>query len=408
MSAPELAIAAALRRGLAAVPMGARVAQQRQRLLDTIRLQSATRTRRWDPTWVWAGVAGAALAAALVVMLPHSTTIAEPVKAALTGAPLKEGGWIETVDTPQTLTFSEGSRVQVAGHSKARIGRLSTEAANIILESGKIHAKITKDTGLTWTIAAGPYRVRVVGTEFDVEWNFASQRFAVRVQEGNVRVAGAALPREGLALVPGQTLERTPPQIATADPVQPTPAPRTGETNGPAKAVRSARHGAPPAHASTISWQQLARDGKYAKALRAAQSMGIAAQLDGANAEDLLLLANTARYAGDGRTAHAAFIRLRERYPGDRTASLAAFSLGKLAIDTEGNPAEAARWFKTFLQESPRGDLAAGARARLMNALLAQGDRNGAESVARDYLEFHPGGPQRDTARALLGAPKSQ
>ena len=119
-------------------------------------------------------------------------------------------------------------------------------------------------------------------------------------------------------------------------------------------------------------------------------------------------MANTARYAGDTKAARTAFVRLRERYPGDRTASLAAFSLGKLAIDTEGNPAEAARWFRTFLQESPRGDLAAGARARLINALLEMGDRKGAEAVARDYLAFHPDGPQRDTARALLGTTKSR
>jgi hypothetical protein len=125
-------------------------------------------------------------------------------------------------------------------------------------------------------------------------------------------------------------------------------------------------------------------------------------------ADDLLLLANTARYAGDIVSARAAFIKLRERHAGHSASLLAAFSLGRLASDSANDAAEAARWFRVFLAESPRGDLAAGARARLMNTLLKVGDQAGAAAVARDYLTYHPTGPHSTTARSLVKSPKSR
>jgi hypothetical protein len=73
-----------------------------------------------------------------------------------------------------------------------------------------------------------------------------------------------------------------------------------------------------------------------------------------------------------------------------------------LAADGEREPREAIRWLRTLLHESPTGDLAASARARLMDLLTKQGDRAGAAQIARDYLEYHPDGPHADLARTLL------
>ena len=117
---------------------------------------------------------------------------------------------------------------------------------------------------------------------------------------------------------------------------------------------------------------------------------------------DLLLLANAARYSGDVGRAREALTKLRERFRGRSGASLAALHFAKIAEDMTHEPAEATRWLRTFLRESPDSDLAAGARASLMSLLLRAGDRGGARAVAEDYLRRHPNGQHAADARALV------
>jgi len=80
----------------------------------------------------------------------------------------------------------------------------------------------------------------------------------------------------------------------------------------------------------------------------------------------------------------------------------AALLLASQAEDRDKNSVEAERWLRTFLKESPQGELAAGARARLLAMLLRKGARAEAEQVARDYLRLHPTGQHVAQARAVL------
>jgi hypothetical protein len=75
--------------------------------------------------------------------------------------------------------------------------------------------------------------------------------------------------------------------------------------------------------------------------------------------------------------------------------------LARLSGDLEGNSGESVRWLKTYLTEAPRGDLAASARARLMDLLWDRGEAGAAQAVARDYLRFHPKGAHAQFARSL-------
>jgi TolA-binding protein len=120
------------------------------------------------------------------------------------------------------------------------------------------------------------------------------------------------------------------------------------------------------------------------------------------SAKDLLLLANTARYAGSANEARGALLKLRERFPGSPSAAHAALLLASQAEDRDKNQNEAERWLRTFLSESPQGELAAGARARLLALLLRRGAQAEAEQVARDYLRLHPAGPHTAQAHAVL------
>ncbi len=409
-----------LSEGLEPSPAGARLRWQRARLLESIKQEHQGRTRwqgstRGLPAKLAFGltlglaIGGVYFATSPESALPHELT------ASLDATPLAEGGWIETGARSEKIEFSEGSQVKLLEGSKARIGRLGPEHAELMLESGRLDAHIIKHTGIHWTIAAGPYRVHVVGTQFSVEWDFTRERFRVAVEEGEVRVSGGNdLPAAGTSLRAGQSLLRSGrserptalPEPGEVPPIRPfaaRPDPAPPQVTGTLRA-RSRESGSP----AVPHWRELARRGRYTEALASARKLGLSKLSASLGADDMLLLANSARYAGDTRTARATFLELRQRHAGQPAARLAAFSLGRLASDADHDPGQAARWFRTFLSESPRGDLAAGARARLMNNLLKLGDEAGAQAVARDYLRYHPDGPQSDTARSLVNAAQSR
>jgi tetratricopeptide (TPR) repeat protein len=146
----------------------------------------------------------------------------------------------------------------------------------------------------------------------------------------------------------------------------------------------------------------LARKGEYKAAFEAANRLGFDSILVEEDAKSLLLLANTARYAGRAQLAKKAYEALRRRHSGSANARIAAFYLARVAQDATGQPRVAVRWLETYLREAPSGHLAASARARLIDTLLQLGDRAGARRVARDYIRLHPKGPHIELARSLL------
>jgi hypothetical protein len=266
-------------------------------------------------------------------------------------------------------------------------------------------------------VTAGPYRVHVVGTLFHVLWNARTQRFVVDVSRGEVRVSGGDLPPGGVSVKQHERLERG--SAAIAPPAKPELSPEPLVAPSPLAEVEpsplvkpsfgaQARDQGPPAQSAPRSeqetWQSLASRGMYAEALSAAENQGLTQLLARESAADLLLLGNSARFASQSEPARRAYLSLRERFPGTASASLSAYYLARLAGDLDKNSGEAVRWLRVFLSESPRGDLAASARARLMDLLRKQGDALGARSVARQYLELHPTGPHAELARSILAA----
>jgi transmembrane sensor len=83
-------------------------------------------------------------------------------------------------------------------------------------------------------------------------------------------------------------------------------------------------------------------------------------------------------------------------------AALAAFSLGKLLLDTAGRPAEAARAFARCLSLSPPRSLAEDAWFRLAEAHAKSGNAAEAAAAARQYRARYPAGRHAlDVARWL-------
>lgn len=381
------------------------LAAQRDRVLSALTKPS----RAPRPSLVFAACATLGTAAAAAGLVAQERT--SPPRAALQGAwqgrSLPERSRVVApAERGETLSFSDGSRVALGARAEIALSKLAPEQARLELARGHLDATIQKGTGRAWTVAAGPYSVRVVGTAFTVDWDAGNRSFAVNVREGKVLVTGSNLGRAGVLLGPGERLER---QGSPAEQAQGAAATSEQQPNGPPPSTPKARPTSSLAETAIASslepdFRSQAARGDYAAAIVAARRAGfdrLAAEL---SAKDLLLLANTARYAGSASEARGALLKLRERFPGSPSAAHAALLLASQAEDRDKNQNEAERWLRTFVMESPQGELAAGARARLLAMLVRRRARAEAEQIARDYLRLHPSGPHVAQAQAVLQA----
>lgn len=402
-----------LSRALGTGPSGRALAKQRATLL--LRLPQGEKRKAPRP-WMFVAATVAALALAISV----SSWSRRQADTTWQGAPMTTAGALDTGDAAGVLEFASGSRFEFEPHSRARLSRSEAHHTEVVLEAGRVEADVRRKSQADWSIVAGPYVVRVVGTRFSVAWDPDRRDFAVEVTRGEVRVFGMNLPSEGVAVRAGGKLERRaegPAQVGAAGTT-------SGDTAGLDTEPKNTEKGAlqDPTHEEpqatqlpektarssgrdTAQWRELAARGRYDEALQLASRQGLSGWIETGTAADLLLLGNAARFAGRPDESRRLYLGLRKRHGSAPEAQLAAFSLARLAADVERRPDQAIHWLRVFLRESPRGDLAASARARLMDTLAREGQRDAAAEVARDYLRNHPGGPHAEMARTLVGSP---
>ncbi|HVY31189.1 MAG TPA: FecR domain-containing protein [Polyangiaceae bacterium] len=400
---PQRNLGDALGAALDTGPSRRSLAAQREQVL------AALEKPRWagKPSLVLTTCAVVGVAAALYLTLARFNPTKEALRGAWQGRSLPESSRVVApAERGETLSFSDGSRVELGARAEIALSKLAPEQARLELARGHLDATIRKGTGRAWTVAAGPYSVHVVGTAFTVDWDAGTRLFAVNVREGKVLVTGHDLREGGVLLGPGERLERqdSPAVGATAAAAPHEPQLGVPQPQSPAPEPSSARAEAAVGSSSEPDFRAAAARGNYAAAIVAARRTGFERLEAELSAKDLLMLANTARYAGSASEARGALLKLRERFPGSPSSAHAALLLASQAEDRDKNRAEAERWLRTFLEESPQGELAAGARARLLALLLGRGARAEAEQVARDYLRLHPGGPHAAQAQAVLQA----
>jgi TolA-binding protein len=265
-----------------------------------------------------------------------------------------------------------------------------------------------------WRLSLGPYSVHVVGTRFGVEFDPANEVLTLEVHEGRVVASGCHL-GEGRPVHAGERLSascktRQLELVAgerrhTIEPAaQPTRAPAEAETAPPNASARPETASvATPAASKPASWRELLARGDYKGGFSAAKLAGFERECETSGSAELMALGDAARFSGQTAAAEHAYLTLRRRFPGDGRAALAAFSLARIAFDQRGAHAAAARWFETYLRESPGGPLAREALGRLMESLQRSGQSDRARSVAEQYVARHPRGPHAELARRLVG-----
>jgi TolA-binding protein len=396
------------------------VRRARKGFIDYVATRNAGGARERRASWLpglrgWSlGLTGVAAVAAAVMVwsrLPITFQVdsdAEPAAVAGTAGDLIEANSV----VPTSLRFSEGSSIILERGGQLRVLSLASNGARVLVEKGAADVAIAHRHGPgRWRFEAGPMTVDVTGTRFRVDWNPDNRSFAIDMKEGSVVLGGDCLGGVPRRVQRGDSLHLTcgPAAAATTAPAKSATAaspaiPEEQEKPAPTHAPHVvARHAARDARAADEpDWRALIAAGHYSEGVRAAERIGWNRVCRGANAVELLALADAARLSGETARAVEALVMLRQRFPGTSSAATGAFSLGRLAFEKRGAYGEAARWFAIYLDEQPHGPLMGDAVGRLMEARQRAGDRPAARRDAQNYLQRFPEGPYAGTARAIL------
>jgi ferric-dicitrate binding protein FerR (iron transport regulator) len=412
-----------------------------------------TLQRRGRLAWLF----GFSMAAAAAAGVSFWMTSREPRSAVLTfsvvGGSVSDGGYVRAGATPGTeLRFSDGSTLALDPGTSTRITDLNANGSRVLLESGYARVHVTPRPRARWTVDAGPYSVRVVGTEFDIRWSGSEEMFDVALHKGSIIVTGPLATR-GLTMEAGQHLvanvkqgeifldraprtgstgatgatqaeaealgdEAAPPAAARPEPTPPADVGARGAERAlpaPSGARGThARSGLPVAGAvasaasdsPSASWSKRVAEGDFRGVVAEAQRRGLDATLGAAPAPELAALADAARYVLRRDVARRALLAERERFPKSREGREAAFFLGGLSEDEPG--AEASRaaldWYDHYLSDSPQGAYAPHALGREMVLVHRLRGAEAARPIAVEYLRRFPNGPYAGPARKLTEA----
>ena len=395
---------------------------------------------------VLGGVAALAAAAALVVgwqalRQPETLTCYSAE-----GAPVAAHTWIEAAPIrPERLRFSDDSRVELQGDSRARLTSIGDAAVSLALEKGGLRASIVSAPERRWHFVAGPYLVLVTGTVLGVAWEPDARRFVVEVETGTVEVTGGELRERTVEVVGGERLvvsrdeageesirlrpvdgeesaagsidaftpgiseeassvdETETTERSLADREDFTDAEDFADAEDYADEIAPSRRSSPPARmgGGIGRLHHHLRARRRQQAVRAAERVGITAAAESLSASRIAQLAEYLRLEGRPDEAERILLRLRTRYPADREARRAAFVLGRLALDHTKYD-EARRWFRTVLREAPGSSFAEEAFGRLIDTELRAGHAAAARTAATEYLSRYPDGSYRRVAEQLL------
>jgi len=336
-----------------------------------------------------------------------------------------------TVTAAETITATSAARVLFSDESSlgiepsAKIKVLGTDAhgAQVAITNGSIDVMVTPRRHSSWRFEAGPFSVLVKGTSFRLGFDAAKGRLDLHMKTGVVELL---CPREDrvLTLRAGESLElfaNPPRETPIAAPVRVTqerpevqttlPLSTPAETQQASRVA--ARHGGSPGRLAmhdgallgqSLSWSELIAKGDFSSIVQDAERRGLDLTLARGSAQELITLADAARYTRKYETARQALLALRARFAGSDRAKDAAFFLGRLSEVGPASSDAALTWYDTYLAEAGRGPYASEAWGRKLT-LLVHRDRQLAHQTARTYLQRFPEGNQAELARSVVQSP---
>ena len=339
----------------------------------------------------------------------------------LEGGNLIDGGYLrESGASGIRAVFSEGTEFILMPGTRSRLRAVDASGARITIEHGAASFQVTPANDRRWQVDVGPFLVTVKGTAFTVSWDAVTERFELKLQHGAVTVSGPLTSGE-IALRAGQRLlvdlpkgeavinehmpEERPAPPADSAPRASEPAPDRPPTASNKPAAPVGRHGAASAARSgnDHQWAAALAAGHLDRILAEAERAGLKATLETASSDDLLALADAARYRRRTDLARDALVAERQRFPGSAHALDAAFLLGR--VEEASDQARAIQWYDEYLMRAPTGTYASEALGRKMTLTNKLGGTSRARPIAEEYLRRFPAGTYAGPARAIVRAP---
>ena len=238
----------------------------------------------------------AAVAAALAIVFWPEAPLGVEVRG--------ENGPVEFVDArggERVMDFSDGSEVRVREDSRMRLLGVTPNGAQVALERGSAHVSVVHRQKTKWVFSAGPYRVHVIGTQFELKWNPDTGGLEVEMDEGIVEVEGPGLQRqrvttrqklEAFAEPASASLYLDFPSSEQADDASKTIARRVKKP-----AAKDEKPVAEKPRATGASWRQLADQGDAFGAMNAAEQAGFTWLANSMPRGDVLVLGDVAQKA---------------------------------------------------------------------------------------------------------------
>jgi ferric-dicitrate binding protein FerR (iron transport regulator) len=386
---------------------------RKQRAYERVR-EAVAPGRRRRAAWRLAG----ALAAGLVVLGAVRTLHDPALTFTVEGGAVAEGGYVAApANAEPALRFSDGTVVKLGRASRGRVASTTRRGARVLLDEGHAAVSVRPRPGNDWTFDAGPCVVHVTGTQFDMRWSAGDQVLEVRLYHGQVVVDGPPAPRGGIVMREGQRLTvdvrqgsarlalltpepapvRPPEPAVVVEPVaEPEPVAERGPGERPPgddPRARGERRG--------DSWSTRLLAGDFAGVLGEAQRRGVEGVLRHDGPADVMALAEAARYSRERSLARRALLAVRARFPRSAQAQKAAFLLGRMAEDEDGELGRALEWYGRYLAGAPDGPYRDEALGRQMTATLRLRGAALARPLAARYLLLYPSGAYAKPARAI-------
>jgi transmembrane sensor len=300
--------------------------------------------------------------------------------------------------TPSTARQGErlpdGSMAIFSANARYVVRRTeSPTTLTVELSEGTGHFDVVHAPDRRFEVACGTVTVRVVGTAFVVERT--SGRVRVSVERGVVQIMTG---ERSVLLGAGEEWSQS----------------SGGEDAGPSSSVplgsaeqslvapsRSAPLVDRPKVVPSQDWRSLARKQEFDHAFDALSTLGPSATRD--DPEDLMLAADVARLSRHPSEAVRPLRLLITNHSKDPRAPLAAFTLGRVLMDSLGQPREAAEAFARCRTLDPNGTLAEDALGREVECWSRAGDPQRARVRADEYLQRYPNGRRTTSVRRFGG-----
>lgn len=389
------------------------------RRVDTEAVGSSVIRRRMTWRAAMAAVASAAAAVLVTLFWPSGQLAYEVVGA------VDESGYVRVAgNAPAMIQFDDETRLTATPGARLRIVETQRSGAHVSVEEGRIEARVVHGEDSDWRFVAGPFRVRVTGTRFDLTWDTQLDRLEVVLHEGSVEIAasdsGPVAVRAGQRFV-GHARQRSmqvteqgaakrtsedldSPSSDDLEPASGTPFDdEPAEGGAPPPATQTASPEKSLTGGRSRSWPALVSGGEFRRVVEEAEARGTARCLSSCNQSDLVALADAARYTGRSDLAEEALLTLRKRFA-TTAGNRAAFLLGRL-YEHRGRNAQARTWYETSLRESPNGSFASESLAGKMRTVNALEGKEAASAIASEYLRRYPQGVHASVARQLANSP---